>query len=282
MLILSAQNSKNKPLVSVFVYCFNHEKYIRDCLDSILCQKTNFEFEVLVNDDCSSDNSAKIIKEYFEQYPNIIKPHIQKQNLFSRSISPTKYLAKHALGEFIAYCDGDDFWSDQNKLQTQIDVLVEDNSLVMCNHDAVEMIKNQLNFENKMDWMCRVDSTKKELRTIRTGVFLLGTLVHRNLIGEFPPEYDGIPNGDNFIPILLSKYGGSRYIASIKPLVYRRHPNSVFASKSSNEQIRMHVQSYLQISTYFVRTRDHESAIDFVTNKLKTWMELYLKTHGKV
>ena len=96
--------------VSIICTAFNHEKYIRQCLDSFVMQKTDFVFEVLVNDDCSTDHTADIIREYEEKYPRLIHAVYQKKNLYSQHISIIgKVLLPCAKGKYIALCEGDDY-----------------------------------------------------------------------------------------------------------------------------------------------------------------------------
>lgn len=111
---------QKKPKVSICVLTYNQEKYIRQCLQSILDQKTNFEFEIIVGDDCSIDKTKEIIKEIAEEHPNIIRPILHNIN-----IGATKnYISIHsaAIGEYVAHCDGDDYWYP-GKLQYQADLL---------------------------------------------------------------------------------------------------------------------------------------------------------------
>lgn len=122
----------NKIMVSIICTAYNHEKYIRQCLDSFVMQKTNFKFEVIVHDDASTDNTASIIREYENKYPDIIKPIYQKENKFSRKISITSnFTLPKAKGKYIAICEGDDFWKDNTKLQKQVDAL-ENNTECKC------------------------------------------------------------------------------------------------------------------------------------------------------
>lgn len=107
--------------VSVSVLCYKHSKYLRQCLDSILNQKVNFRYEVVIGDDCSNDGSAEIIMEYKEKHPNIIVPLINEKNM---GASKNSWNIKiHCQGEYIALCEGDDFWVDDCKLQKQVDFL---------------------------------------------------------------------------------------------------------------------------------------------------------------
>ena len=113
-------------LVTVSCITYNHEKYIREALDSFLSQKTNFAFEVLVHDDASTDGTARIIREYAEKYPGVIKPILQTENQYSKGakISAT-YVWPKAKGEYIALCEGDDYWTDPMKLQLQADEMLK-------------------------------------------------------------------------------------------------------------------------------------------------------------
>ena len=120
-------------MVSVICTAYNHEKYIRQCIDGFVMQKTNFEFEVIVHDDASTDNTANIIREYEKLYPNIIKPIYQKENQYSKGQKITRKLCmEKAKGKYIALCEGDDFWTDERKLQVQFDALESNPSCKLC------------------------------------------------------------------------------------------------------------------------------------------------------
>lgn len=121
--------------VSVFCLAYNHEKYIRQCLEGFVMQKTTFPFEVFVHDDASTDGTADIIREYAERYPEIIKPTLQTENQFSKRIRIIRtHLLPHAKGEYFAWCEGDDCWTDENKLQRQVDFLDSHDDFVSCYH----------------------------------------------------------------------------------------------------------------------------------------------------
>ena len=120
-------------LVSVFCLAYNHENFIRQALDGFVMQKTNFNFEVLVHDDASTDNTPLIIKEYAQKYPGIIKPIFQTENQYSKKVRiiPSILFPK-AKGKYLAWCEGDDYWFDENKLQFQIDSLERNSTCVAC------------------------------------------------------------------------------------------------------------------------------------------------------
>lgn len=124
-------------MVSVICNAYNHEKYIADALKSFVMQKTNFPFEVLVHDDASTDGTADIIREYEKKYPEIIKPIYQTENQYSKKqqiVSKIQY--GRVSGKYIAFCEGDDYWTDSLKLQKQFDAMEAHPEVDMCAHAA--------------------------------------------------------------------------------------------------------------------------------------------------
>ena len=117
--------NKTKPIVSVVCCTYNHESYIRQCLEGFVMQKTNFAFEVLVHDDASTDKTVDIIREYETKYPDIIKPIYQTENQYSKGIRINAiFNYPRAKGKYLALCEGDDYWIDPLKLQKQVDFMV--------------------------------------------------------------------------------------------------------------------------------------------------------------
>ena len=117
----------NEPImVSIKCLVYNHAPYLRQCLDGFVMQKTNFRFEAIVHDDCSTDGSQEIIKEYAAKYPDIIKPIYETENQYSKHDgSLRRAIDPHLTGKYIAFCEGDDYWIDPNKLQMQVDYMEE-------------------------------------------------------------------------------------------------------------------------------------------------------------
>ena len=114
------------PKIKLSIMCtaYNHEKYIRKTLEGFVSQQTDFSFEAIVHDDASTDGTAAIIREYAENYPNIIKPILQTEKQFSRHVNIDRDIIKPVTqGVYIAYCEGDDYWTDPHKLQKQVDFL---------------------------------------------------------------------------------------------------------------------------------------------------------------
>lgn len=122
--------------VTICCVTFNHAKYVRKCLNSLVCQKTDFMYEILIHDDLSQDGTIEIIKEYAEKYPDIIVPYIEKENQYSKGNRAIiiNLMIGLARGKYIAICEGDDFWNDEYKLQKQFDLLEQNLDCVMSTH----------------------------------------------------------------------------------------------------------------------------------------------------
>ena len=136
--MIKQEKSSDEILVSVSCITFNHENYIARALDSFLMQKTNFNFEILVYDDASTDRTQEIIREYEKKYPDRIKPYYQKENQYSQGKYNVEGFFNYprANGRYIAMCDGDDYWTYPNKLQLQVNYMENHPECAMCLHSA--------------------------------------------------------------------------------------------------------------------------------------------------
>ncbi|MFA7160607.1 MAG: glycosyltransferase, partial [Kiritimatiellia bacterium] len=112
-----------QPLVTVITLTYNHAPYIRQCLDSILAQETDFPFEMIVHDDASTDGTSAIVAEYAEKYPYVIVPVLQKENQYSKGKGLGRFILPLIRGKYRASCEGDDYWHNPNKLSLQVEYL---------------------------------------------------------------------------------------------------------------------------------------------------------------
>lgn len=125
-------NQKNDIQVSVCVVTYNQEKYISECLDSLVTQKTDFKFEIIVGEDCSTDSTRAIVRQYAEKYPDLIVPLFYEYNV--GAVENIKQVYKLAQGKYIAHMDGDDM-ALPSKLQKQFDVLQANPDCAICVHN---------------------------------------------------------------------------------------------------------------------------------------------------
>lgn len=131
--------SENRnPLVSIVCESYNHEPYIRRCIEGFLMQETDFPIEILIHDDASTDGSASIIREYEVKYPGLFRPIYQKENQYSKGVKIWRDIQfPRARGKYIALCEGDDYWTDPLKLQRQVDYLESHSDCSLCFHNSI-------------------------------------------------------------------------------------------------------------------------------------------------
>lgn len=132
-------SSMEQPIVTVWCLAYNQKDFIRDALEGFVMQKTTFPFEVIVHDDASTDGTTAIVQEYARRYPDIIKPVIETENQWQKG--GLKHIINvmnenYRNGKYIAFCEGDDYWTDSNKLQRQVDFLDNNPDYSMCFHSA--------------------------------------------------------------------------------------------------------------------------------------------------
>ncbi|WP_372997158.1 glycosyltransferase family 2 protein [Marinobacter sp.] len=239
------------PLVSILCHCFNHEPFVKDALHGFLAQKTDFPFEIVVHDDASNDKTAQIIKEYAERYPRIVKPIYQTQNQYSLGLRPAAYTMPAAKGQYFAFCEGDDYWLDPNKLQTQTDFLRLNPDYSVCGHDAFIFQGHEIIKESKLPERLRKDYSPKRLQR---GPFLLTlTLVFRADYDQIPPEHFKVVNGDKFMVSRLGQIGGYKHLGKIFPAAHRWHEGGVWSLQSEEIKAFNHIQTFYWMAVYYRR-----------------------------
>jgi glycosyltransferase involved in cell wall biosynthesis len=131
---------ESEVMLSVCCVTYNHEKYIHQAIEGFLMQKTTFKYEILIGEDCSTDNTRKIIEEYVLRYPDKIKLITSEFNVGAHKNA--ERVSKEVKGKYIALCDGDDHWTDPLKLQKQVDFLEQNHGYIMCCHYSKRIKEN--------------------------------------------------------------------------------------------------------------------------------------------
>ena len=192
----------SSPFVSVFCPTYNHEKYIRQCLEGIVMQETSFQIEVIVQDDASTDGTTAIIKEFAKRYAFII-PIIHEVNIYSLGRNLNEYWLKNARGKYMAFCEGDDYWTDPLKLQKQVDFLEANLDYSFCGH-SVEI------FNQYEKVVAGQYSPKKNILELCDTVFgppmHTSSIVFRNNF-KLPKSIKYLPAGDDALECILASKG---------------------------------------------------------------------------
>lgn len=210
------ENEESPIVVSVICMVYNHESYIRQCLDGFVMQKTNYRFEAVVHDDASTDESAVIIKEYADKYPNIIVPVLEKENLYSKQDgSLQKVLDDHIRGKYVALCEGDDYWTDPLKLQKQVDIMEANPIINICCHGS-KRIKDGVYKRNLAPKSQNCIIPIEDVILQGGGMVATASIMYRrstkfSLYKLFPLDYalqiDGsLPNGMLYLADIMSVY----------------------------------------------------------------------------
>lgn len=126
----------NQPLVSIACITYNHEKYIAQAIESFLMQKTSFSYEILIHDDASTDSTQSIIRKYEKDNSTVIRAVYQTENQNSQGKSSFVPLFQMAKGKYIAICEGDDYWTDENKLALQVEIMESHPECSGCCHNT--------------------------------------------------------------------------------------------------------------------------------------------------
>ena len=139
-------------MVSICCITYNQASYIRDALEGFVNQKTDFAYEVLIHDDASNDGTADIIREYADRYPDLIFPILQTENQYSKGLTNVSgtFNFPRARRKYIAMCEGDDYWTDDRKLQKQVDYLEANPGCSLCFHSAKVEIQGKALTEHAM------------------------------------------------------------------------------------------------------------------------------------
>lgn len=235
-------------LVTVCCTVYNHEKYLESALNGFVNQETTFSYEVIVHDDASTDNSAKIIKRYEEKYPDIIKAIYQKENQYSKGVRIfDTFIAPNINGKYVATCEGDDFWTDTKKLQKQVDFLEANIQYTACVHNtekwSMRTGEKELMFQNERD---------KDIDVIQAlqgggACYHTSSLMYRVEYATKRPEffYKLKTVGDYPLAIYLTLSGRVRFLNEIMS-VYRSETEFSWTKQHIHNQNKM-IELYLEI-----------------------------------
>ena len=218
--------------VSVLMITYNHSKYIKQAVESVLEQKTNFDFELIIANDCSPDNTDEIINDIIKNNPNgyKIKYYSHQKNI--GMMSNFIFLTEQAIGKYCALCEGDDFWTDNYKLEKQVSFLDSNLDYSICFHNVQILTNEGLITENPLIAL----DTSTILDLAKGNYIHTPSVVYRNhLIPKLPDYFKKAPVGDYFLHMLNAKYGKIKYIDE-NMAVYRVHETSYWSSKKQSER----------------------------------------------
>ncbi len=230
------------PLVSISVVTYNHEAFIKTCLDSILSQRTSFDFEILIGEDNSSDDTREICKEYSNQYPEKIKLFLHdRDNVIKINGRPTGRFnfmnnIKNARGKYIAICEGDDYWTDPYKLQKQIDYLDANPDVSICFHRVNLLKEGEVELHKLPSQSLGVKFNYIELLESYNFIATCSVVFKKPLGFKFPDFFSSIPFGDLALYKILSR-DKKLYCLNENMGVYRIHSGGIWSGINEIQSI---------------------------------------------
>ena len=234
-------------LVSISCITFNHADHIRECLEGFVNQETSFAFEILIYDDASTDQTADIVKEYELKFPKLIKPIYQKENQYSQGVRGMniKFNYPRANGKYIALCEGDDYWTDPNKLQKQVDFLEANPDHVLVGH-------NRITVDGKN---CEIHSEKLLAPDYYTQCILFLNVLKTDYL-----QFDNrnIANGDTFLILYLSNFGKKK-ILDFVGAAYRISDVGIWSKISPEQKLNSSNKSLDGMIAFFEKFNYPES-----------------------
>lgn len=210
--LIDTMKQEEPILVAIHCLVYNHEPYLRDCFEGFVMQKTNFRFVAIVHEDCSTDGSAAIIREYTEKYPEIFRPIYETENQWSKpdgSLGRIMNAAIDATGaKYVAMCEGDDYWTDSYKLQKQVEYMESHLECTVCFHPV--MVHDQRTGEEYPDTLTKVP----QITTINDLARLSNYMHSPSIMYRYNPEvhrtmeqFGRIGVGDYLMSMLYAQHG---------------------------------------------------------------------------
>ncbi len=224
------------PLVHTRTMTFNHENYIRDCIEGILMQKTTFPVQVLIHDDASTDKTADIVKEYELKYPRLIKAYYQKENSYTKpdKLERRKEFGSWRIGKYEAICEGDDYWTDPLKLQKQVDFMEENPDCSICFHSTL-MKKNSQNYVVHDYGTSNKIFESEELISGKISMLTASILVRTDVIINIPANLRKLKFGDVVVKLWAASKGCVAYVGGGPMSVYRRGITGAWSDKEGKD-----------------------------------------------
>ena len=257
------------PLLSVCLITYNHVKYIEQAIEGVLMQKVNFSWEIVIADDCSVDGTREILIAYQKKHPELIKLILQEKNV--GAYQNWMDLITYPQSKYIAYFDGDDYWTNPLKLQTQVDFLEANPDYVICAHE-VDVLKDGAILPpdpqsptTEMTYSI-TDLAKRNLFHTASVVFRTG------LISQFPSWLNESPVGDYVLHMLNAKKGKLKFLPEIMA-IYRRHDTGAWSAMAELKRY----ESWIKVLSLLLTEPFQEGVIEQLKAQKREHATHYLK-----
>jgi glycosyltransferase involved in cell wall biosynthesis len=254
---LKAETNKS-PFVAIWMVTYNHEAYVVEAIESVLMQQTHFDFKLYIGDDCSKDNTRKIIQAYQEKYPHKIELLLHEKNL---GASPNGiFMYQHCIqtgAKYIALCEGDDYWTDPFKLQKQVDFLEANQDCTICFTRANMQKGSEMTLHEVPKPFNKVPFFYEELLRYYNFITTASVLFRNQENLVIPDWITTLPFGDLGVYKVVSQH---KKIACLDEImsVYRIHGEGIWSKVKPIEAEKKYLDFYKNM---FVHLSENEQKI---------------------
>lgn len=241
------------PVVSVAMLAYNHEHYLAHAIESVLAQEVDFPIEIVVGEDCSADGTRRILMEFAGRYPTIVRPLLRPANIGMHANAAS--VLEACRGEFVALLEGDDYWTDPQKLQLQVDLLRADSTLVGCYHRVSNVVDTELGTPGSLSAPCPRPDHRLAFEDLLWGCIMptCSVVYRRSAWDGYPDWLATLGGGDWGIFLLLAQKGDFGYLPRVLG-AYRQHPTGAWTGLSRRNRIESVARSYLTFRKVFGRS----------------------------
>lgn len=258
--------------VSIVVAIYNQQQYVASCADSILRQKFDGNLEVVIVDDCSSDNSPVALRDILSVDRRISCNLIQASHNEYAANKGFKDWARYyqmCTGRFVAFLDCDDYWTDREKLTKQSVYLERNQEASMCFHDYIMSSDiSEIKELGRLPDRFKKKYIKQELLFGAYAYILFGTVMCRNVGFNFPPEMRIIENVDLMFPMYMGQFGECHYCDDIAPMIYRQNKSGIWSGASPARRARQKLRSAFLLGAYLLREEKFDVFLAQATRRI--------------
>ena len=273
------------PIVSVFIMTYNHEKFIADALEGILTQKANFDFDIVIGEDCSTDDTRNIVLEYAQKYPGKFKLLLNEHNIGANANQIA--VLQSCTGKYLALCEGDDYWNDPYKLQKQVDFLEKNPDYGLCYGDIIVVDESNYLLARDPSWKALYKSGYVFTDLFNQNFIPTLTVVVRKKLMDSALKslriYPNLKVFDYWFWLYISMFTKFKFFDE-KMAVYRDHSKSITNSKEFNRENFLQFVYLIKINIIenYCTTSNKIRISPGINEKLfflKKVMQLFYKNH---
>lgn len=233
--------------ISVAMITYNHEHFIGRAIESVLAQKMNFDYEIVIGEDCSTDGTRAVLEDLHRRYPDRIKLLLREQNI--GGLCNIESTIATCGGQYLAILEGDDYWIDPNKLQKQVDFLdTHPDSAICCHRVRFETGFGEIAEAFVFPALPAGPYTIQDLLK-QNFVMTCSTVVRRDLMLPLPPSFSGIKAGDWPRYVLVARHGKIELMDEVMA-IYRVHPGGTWSSVSRLARQQDHARMLKTLDKY--------------------------------